>query len=270
MLTGMRLPLQAMWAFEALPEQMPIAFLPLGNTTITNVVGLLVVGGVTAGVAARALASRLPSRAPLSIAAGLLLVQIVAVAQSAQALQGGLPTDDRASFYLAACVSVAVVSVAVGLIAFVLVARAPRGGAVLGLVVGSLALAWWFAGFFWPHGVLPIELYSGFQSVLRWVPPVLVGASIAWAGVRTPGRIVAAVASLLLLWIVPSVATAVTAAVGSSMLLHFPSELLDQAVRVFTAAAFMPSIVVPPLVVAVVVAAGGISIRGFAATRSAG
>ena len=270
LLSGMRLPLQPMWVFDALPEQMPIAFLPLGNTTTTNVAGLLVVAGAAAGLAARSLAAHLPSRAPFSIAAGLLFVQVVAVAQSAQALQRGLPADERASFYLVACVSVAVVSVVVGLVVFVLVARGHHAGAVLGLVAGALALAWWFDGFFWPNGVLPIELHSAFHSVLRWVPPVLVGASIAWAGVRTVGRIVAAVVSLLLLWLVPAVATAVTSAVGSSMLLHFPSELLDQAVRVFAAAAFMPSIVVPPLVVAVVVGAVGISVRRFAATRSAG
>jgi hypothetical protein len=268
LLTGMRLPTQALWAFEALPEQMPIAFLPLGNSTVTELLGMLVVGWVAAGVAARALAARLPSRAPVSIAAGLLLVQVVALAQSVQAMQRGLPTDDGAGFYLTACVAVAVVGVAIGLIAFVLVARAPRGGAVLGLVAGSLALAWWFGAFFAPRGVLPIELYSGFQSVLRWVPAVLVGASIAWAGVRTPGRIVAAVVSLLALWIVPALGTAVSAAAGSRMLLHFPAEALDYAVNVLQAAAFMPSLVVPPLVVAVVVAAAGIGGREVLARRA--
>ena len=270
LLSGMRLPLQAMWAFPALPEQMPIAFLPLGNQTITAVLGMLVVGGATAGLTARALKHRLPTRAPLSIAAGLLFVQIVATAQSAQALQYGLSADERAGFYLVACVAVAVVGMLLAVVCLALAAAAPRAGALLAFTFGAIALGWWFGTFFWPHGVLPIELSSGVNAVLRWVPPVLVGAAIAWAGGRTVGRVVSAIVSLLMLWLLPAAATAVTSAVGSSMLLHFPAELVDQAVRVFLAAAFLPSLVVWPLVVAVVVAGVGISIRGFAATRSAG
>lgn len=264
-LTGMRLPLQAMWAFEALPEQMPIALLPLGNSYLTAVVGMLVVGGVVAGIAARALRSRLPARAPLSIAAGLLFVQIVATAQSAQALESGLPSDDRASLYLLASVGIAVVGMLFAVLAFGLVAAAPRAGAMIGLVLGSLAVGWWLEMAMSPRGVLPIELDLG--GVVRRIPAVLVGVAIAWAGVRSVGRAIAAVASLLLLWFVPAVATAVTAGVGSSMMLHFPAELREYVLSVFSAYLSMPSLVLPPLVIAVVVAAAGIALRAVLARR---
>lgn len=268
LLTGMRLPLQPMWVADVLPEQMPIAFLPLGHASITNVLGMLVVGSAAVGLAARLLADRLPSGAPFSVAAGLLLVQIVAVAQSAEVLQRGLRADDR-GFYLVACVAVAVVGIGVGLVAFVLLVASPRAGAMLGAVAGALALDWWLDTFFAPRGVLPIELYSGFDTVLRWVPAVLVGVAIAWAGVRTVGRIVAAVVSLFLLWLVPAAAAAVTAAVGSRVMLRLGAELLDYAAGVWKLAAFMPSLVLPPLVVAVVVAALGITVRELLARRSA-
>lgn len=267
-LTGMRLPLQAMWAFDAAArEQMPIAFLPLGNTTVTAVLGMLVVGWVGAAIAARALGTRLPSRAPFSIAAGLLLVQVVALAQSAQALDAGLPSGDRAVFYLVACVAVAVAGILIGLVAFGLVARAPRGGAMLGLVVGALALDGWFGAFFTPRGALPIELYSAVHPVLRWLPAILVGAAIAWAGLGTVRRIIAAVVSLLLLWVVPAFATAVTSAVGSRVLLRDPSGLVDQFTGVLRSAISMPGLVVPPLVVALAVAAAGLVLRRLLAQR---
>ncbi|TPW93097.1 hypothetical protein FJ656_35030, partial [Schumannella luteola] len=47
-LTGMRLPLQNLWAFDALPEQMPVAWLPLSQYSVTFVLGILVVGAASA------------------------------------------------------------------------------------------------------------------------------------------------------------------------------------------------------------------------------
>ncbi|HET8895686.1 MAG TPA: hypothetical protein VFN04_00330 [Protaetiibacter sp.] len=267
-ITGMRLPLQNLWAFDTLPGDMPIAFLPFSQYTVTTVMGMLVVGWVAAGIATRALAARLPSAAPFSVAAGLLLVQIVAIAQAAQALDWGLRPISEASFYLVACVAVAF-----GLIAFVLVSRAPRAGAVIGLVLGALAADWWIHAFFPPVGIVPIGAdYTAALTVLRWVPPVLVGAAIAWGGVRTTGRIIAAVVGILLLWVVPPLATAVTSAVGSRVLLSSAPDMLDYGWGVFRMALLMPELALPPVIVAVVVAALGIgiSIRGFAATRSAG
>lgn len=268
MLTGMRLPLQNLWAFEMLPEQMPVALLPFSQYTVTTVMGMMVVAWVAAGIAARALAARLPSRAPLAIAAGVLLVQIIAIAQSAEAVSRGLRGGGEASFYLGSCIAVAVAGIVFGILAFALVARAPRGGAVIGLVLGALALDWWIGAFFWPNGVLPIELYSSFRIVLRWVPAVLVGAAIAWGDVRTPGRIVAGVVSLLLLWLVPALATAVSSAVGSRVLLRAPLEMLDYGWGVLRSALFMPELALPPLVVAVVVAAAGIGLREVLVRRA--
>ena len=74
--------------------------------------------------------------------------------------------------------------------------------------------------------------------------------------------------SLLLLWVVPAFATAVSAAVGSRILLPYPLEMLDYGWAVFTSALLMPELVVPPLVVATVTAAAGIAARELLARRS--
>jgi hypothetical protein len=270
-ITGMRLPLQNLWAFDTLPGAMPIAFLPFSQYTVTTVMGMLVVGWVAAGIATRALAGRLPSAAPFSVAAGLLLVQIVAIAQAAQALEWGLRPIPEASFYLVACVAVAVAGVVFGLIAFVLVSRAPRAGAVIGLVLGALAADWWIHAFFPPAGIVPVTVdYGAALQVLRWVPPVLVGAAIAWGGVRTTGRIIAALVGILLLWVVPPLATAVTSAVGTRVMLPYPLEMLDYGWGVFRMALLMPELALPPVVVAVVVAGLGVGLREVVSRRRSG
>ena len=96
---------------------------------------------------------------------------------------------------------------------------------------------------------------------------MLVGAAIAWGGIRTAGRIAAAAVSLLLLWIVPALVTGVQSAVGSRALLRSPLDLLDYGWVVFTSALTMPELVLPRIVVAVVVAAAGIGLGEVFARR---
>lgn len=256
-LTGMRLPLQNLWAVGVLPDEMPVAWLPFSQYSVTYVLGLLVVGSAVAGIAARALRDRLPRAAPASIAAGLLFVQIVATAQALTVVGAGLRGGSEASVYLGSCVAVAVLGIGGGLLGFALVARGPRPGAVIALTFAAIASGWWISGFlasFGPQSSLP----SALAPVVAWIPPVLVGAAIAWGGIRTAGRIVAAVVSLLLLWLVPALVTGVQSAVGSRALLRSPLDLIDYGWAVFTAAATMPELVLPRLVVAIVVAAAGI------------
>jgi hypothetical protein len=268
--TGMRLPLQNLWSRNVLPDEMPVAWLPLSQYNVSLLIGLMVVGSAAAGIAARALRDRLPSRAPLSITAGVLFVQVVATAQAVSALAAGLQSSEAATIYLAACIALTVFAIVCGLVVLGLIARGPRPGAVIALTLAAIASGWWLSGFIAPIGSAGGELTYALLDIARWVPPVLVGAAIAWGGTRTPGRIVAAVVSLLLLWIVPALATAVTSAVGSRILLPYPLEMLDYGWGVFTMAVLMPELVVPPLIVAIVVAAAGIGLRELLLARRRG
>ncbi len=266
MLTGMRLPLQNLWAFDALPDQMPVAWLPLSQYAVTFVLGTLVVGAAAAGIAARALRTRLPRAAPFSIAAGLLFVQVVAAAQAADVLRGGLRGGAEAAFYLGACVALVAFGIAAGLVVFGLVARGPVPGAVIALTLAATAVGWWISGYLGAAGPLSALPYA-LAPVVTWTPPVLVGAAIAWGGLRSAGRIAAALVSLALLWVVPAIATAVQSAVGSRALLRDPGELLDYGSRVLGAALTMPALVLPPLALAVAVAAVGVGVRALLARR---
>jgi hypothetical protein len=103
--------------------------------------------------------------------------------------------------------------------------------------------------------------------VLRWIEPVRVGLAIAWAGIGSLGRIIGDVAALVILWIAPAVITGVQSAAGSRVLAHRIPDMLEYAKEVFVSAATMPELVVPPLLIAGVVAAVGLVARAVAAHR---
>ncbi|AYF97983.1 hypothetical protein [Protaetiibacter intestinalis] len=254
--TGMRLPLQNLWALDALPEDMPVAWLPFSQYSVTFLLAVLVVGAAAAGIATRVLRRRLPSAAPVTVAAGLLFVQVVAAAQAVEVLRAGLQTGDEAAFYLAACIGVAVFGMVGGLLGFAAVARGGVPVAVVALTLAAISVGWWISGYLALLGPLSPLPYA-LAPLATWIPPVLAGAAIAWGGVRTRGRIVAAAVGLVLLWVVPALATAVQSAVGSRVLLRSPGDLLDYGWSVFVSALTMPQLVLPRLAVAVVVAAVG-------------
>ncbi|KQM80935.1 hypothetical protein ASE68_18145 [Agromyces sp. Leaf222] len=259
--TGMRLPLQNLWQFDTMPEAMPIVLLPFSQYALTSIVGLVVVGSTVAGVVARALRRRMPRRGFAGLFAGVLAVQVVAVAQTAIAVQAGLQQRLESTLYLVALIALALFSIAAGALVLWLIARAPRAGALIGLAFGAIAVSFWASTLLHPFLGVATGDVSWLLGWLRWLPAVLIGAAIAWCGVGTVGRVVAAIASLVVLWIAPALATAVSNAVGTRVLATRPAEMLDYGVGVFAAASTMPEVVLPPIIVAIAVAVVGLAVR---------
>ncbi|GAA1854528.1 hypothetical protein ACFFOM_02585 [Microlunatus capsulatus] len=271
LVTGLRLPLQNLWAVETRPEDMPRVLLPFNQYLLVLLIGVLVTGSVLAGLAARVLRERLPRGGVLAVAAGLLLVQLVAVVQTTAVVHAGLTERLAATLYLLALVGVAGLSVLVGAVALALVATAPPGGAVVGLCVGALALGPWLSGLVVPSGSgYPSPGVLALLTALRWVPPVLVGLAVAWAGLRTPGRVAAAVVGLLLVWVVPALTTGLVNAGGSRALARDPAELVAYAAEVFRAALTTPALALPPIAVAVLVAVVGLVVGPVLRRRGGG
>ncbi|MBM7503153.1 hypothetical protein ACFPER_06695 [Agromyces aurantiacus] len=256
--TGMRLPLQNLWATQTLPQDMPIALLPFSQYMLTLIVAIMVTGATIAGIVVRATRARRPRSGVAAALAGLLAVQVVAVVQSAVLVEAGLEERSESTLYLAALVAIATLSVLVGVLVMLLVASAPKAGAVVGLSIAAVASVSWFTGLIAPRGLVPTTDLSWALSLVRWIPPVIVGAAIAWAGLRTVGRVLAALFGLVLLWVAPALVTGVSNAAGSRVLAKDPQLMIEYAVDVFGMALTMPSLVVPPLVVAVVVAVAGL------------
>lgn len=268
LITGLRLPLQNLWAADALPEDMPLVLLPFSQYHLSLIVALIVIGSATAGVIARAIRDR-TSRGALGVTTlGVAVVDLVAVVQTAAVVGGGLRDDPMSSLYLTALAACAGTAVVLGLGVLWLIARAPRGGAVIGLTIPALLSSVWLHALLSPQGPAFAGEPAWLWAAVRWVPPVLVGAAIAWGGANTVGRVIAAAASLVMLWITPALLTAMANAIGSRVLARYLGEMLDYGIRVFGMALFEPSLAAPPLVVAVVVAVVGLFARFLVTSAS--
>ena len=256
LVTGARLPLQNLGAGSV--ADMPVALLPFSQYYLTSIVALLVVGSAVAGIAGRALADRRPRHGTLALAAGVLAVQLIAAVQATLVTRALLEASSRAALYTAAIVAVIVVSLLVGTLVLLLIARAPVPGATIGLSLAALVSATWIGTAFRDLLLLaPYEVSQPVLAVLRWMPAVLVGAAIAWGGLRTWGRVAASVVSLAALWIGPAFFTAVANAAGTRVLAAYPAEMAEFGVGVFLQALTIPEVVLPPLVVAAAIGVAG-------------
>lgn len=259
--TGARLPLQNLSAQQILPADMPLALLPINQYYVSTIAAVLIVGGLVAGLFARALARR-DCSAP-SVAGGLLVLHIIAVLQTLSVLRTGLGlsepggTDPRARLYLTGMLVGTLVVVLAAQGAFWLSSRRSAGPVSVGLLLSALPLASWIGA--WsavlggPTGVLP-----GTGQAVRWLPAVVATATLVWAGLRPRprrrlGLWVLAAAVLL---VVPPAVTAATTALGTRSLQGDPAETVAVMVAVLRAAVFSD---VVPAVAALSVAALGTS-----------
>jgi hypothetical protein len=269
--TGMRLPLQNLWHVSPMPEDMPLSLLPFSQYFIVSITALMIMGSALAGIASRATAARRPRFGALEVLGGVLLVQLVAAAQATFVVYGGTERSSRGALYLAVIGAGIVVSVLVGVLVLLLIAKAPRAGATIGLSLAALVASTWIGVFVAPALVVDgAALSAWLLPVLRWLPAVLVGLAIAWGGFRTPGRIAAAVVSLAALWIGPAFFTAVSAAAGSRVLASYPPEMIDYGLGVFGMAVTMPGLVLPSLGVALAIGLAGGLLLDMAAEAASG
>jgi len=189
LITGMRLPrIRNSWVTGPMPEQMPVVLLPFFPSALTLMTAVLVVGGALAGVTTRILRARVSRHGFVAVVLGVLLVQAGAVLQTAVALRGGFTDLGPARL-----VAVSVALILIGVLALVLIARAPRAGALIGLGIGALMVAEWMTPPFARLATSGHEIGLTLVDAVTWLPPVLIGVAIAWAGVTTVGRVVAAV-----------------------------------------------------------------------------
>ncbi|QDZ14494.1 hypothetical protein [Humibacter ginsenosidimutans] len=263
LLTGMTLPLQNLWSTDAAPSDMPSALLPLSQYRLGMIVALIVVGSAAAGIVARSAHRYLSAGGFWALTAGVGLVQLTALGQSAFVIGVGLGDGVASVAYLAVMVLVVLISMLGGVAVLALIARAPRGGALIGIALVAAAFAQWAAGIarvIVPSGQNPIVM-----QVMVWLPALVVAVAIIWCGVNTVGRVIAAIVALLLLWISSPLSTAVAAAAGTRVLARSPYEMADYGVGVFRMALFEVQTVLLPVAAAIVVAAVGLLVRGLMA-----
>lgn len=267
LLTGGRMPLQNLWS--EIPADIPFVLLPFHPYTAVLTAAMLLVGAAGAGIAGRALGARRTRWATASLLGGLVLVQGAAAVQSALTTGATLPDRSDADLYLTALTVGTVLALLTGTGVAALVARAPRAGAVVGLAVGAVAAGTWLAAVIVPFGTVSQEV-PALLPLVQWVAPVLAGAAIAWAGIGGVGRIAAALAAVLVVWIGPAVLTGVGYALGSRVMWNDPAGMIDGAIQVFGLALLTPELAWRPIVACVLAAAVGLGIRAVLKRRSTG
>lgn len=261
LITGMRLPLQNLWAVDTSPAEMPVTLLPFSQYALALIVAVIVTGSAIAGGLARATRAKRPRFALVAIVVGALAIQLVALAQTTVTVSNGLRESTAAAVYLVMLVAGSLASIMIGQLVLLLIARAPKSGAVIGMSVAGIALSTWLEGIVLPFGTVSLAPNLVLLDAIRWVPAVVVGVAVAWCGLGTIGRVSAAIVSLLVLWIGPAAVTAVTSAAGSRVLAPYPSDMVDYGAQVFVSALGVAGGSLSLLVVAVIVMALGLAAR---------
>lgn len=234
LVTGMRLPVQNLWAVDVSAAEMPLTLLPFSQYTITLLVAVMVTGSAIAGGVARATRSRQHRFELVALVVGVQIVQVGATVQTAVTVATGLVDNTAANVYLYGLTAGTIAANLVGLLVLLLVARAPAPGAVIAVSLAAVAMGPWLAGLIArPFTFTATETAMALLSAARWVPAVIVGLAVARCGLTTIGRVAAAVVGFLALWIGPAVFTAVSAAAGSRVLAARPAEMVDYGAQVF-------------------------------------
>ncbi|SMH50938.1 hypothetical protein SAMN06295885_3638 [Rathayibacter oskolensis] len=258
LLTGLRLPVQNLWAVEVAPEAMPLALLPFSQYSIVLIAAVILVGSALAGLAVRVGPAVRAGRGPrtLGAAIGAIGVQVIALVQSAVTVAGGLSEGTASDLYLAALVAGAVGSIVVGAVVLLLIARAAEPGAAIGVSIAAIAAGSWLTTL-----VAPLTTDSaaglGVLNAVQWLPGILAGLGLAWCGLTSVVRALAWAVSLVLLWVGPTLVTAVSSAAGSRVLAPYPLEMLDYGSQVFTTALMIPAVSLRTALTALVVGAVG-------------
>jgi hypothetical protein len=264
LLTGGRLPLQNLWATAVTDAAaMPFVLLPFSQYAVLTIVALVVAGAGAAGLLARLLPVR-----RVGILVGLVSTEVVAIVQSAQLDGGGLQRTPFALLYLELIVAASIAALVLGTAVLLLVALAPPAGLVVGVALAAVPIGDWAGSLLLPFGSVSVPVVASvLLQASRFVPAVLIGIAVAWAGVRTVGRGIAAVGSLLILWIGPALQTGIAGAAGSRVYAHDPAAMLDAVRTVFGLALLSADIAVPPLVLALVVVLIGSATKVLLRTR---
>lgn len=233
LITGARLPLQNLWANEALPPDMPLTFLPLSQYRGTIIVALLTVGASAAGLALRVWK---PARRGLTTAGalcGVLLVHVGATIQSFSALNDGLAPGPSSALYFAGLLGGTIAAIAAGVLALVMLAARSRAVAALGVGFMAVPFASWLAAATFTAGADAVP--AALSMAWRWLPAVLVGLALAWCGFRPLVRLLVWAADLVLLWLVPALFTSVNYVLGTRVYLGDFREMALLSRQILTA-----------------------------------
>lgn len=269
LLTGMRLPLQNLWAAATPWQDMPLVLLPFSQYQLTDIAGLMVTGSAIAGIITRLLVRRRPRFSVPAVILGVVAVQLVATVQTSSTVSQGLLENSASELYLSALISGTIASIMVGVLVLFLVARAPASGAMIGASIAAVAFSPWLGALFYPLDSVATAPNAFTRGLVEWSPAIVVGVAMAAAGLASTRRVVAAAFSLLVLWVGPALFTAMSAAAGTRVLAYRPAEMAKYGLQVFQGALDVRTGSLAPLAVAAVVTILGLALQRQVRRRNA-
>jgi hypothetical protein len=194
----------------------------------------MTVGGALAGFALRLCRPVRRRAAAWRAAAGVLAVQGAATVQSFSVIRDGLAPGPASDLYFAGLLAGVLAAIAAGLVALLMLVSQSKVPVALGTGLMAVPFAsWvveWFANLSGPGSMPPMALAGA-----RWLPAVLVGAALAWCGLRPAGRMLVWVADLLLLWVVPALFISVNYVFGTRVYLGDLDEMALMARQILAA-----------------------------------
>lgn len=258
---GERLPLQNLWRTPTMPADMPWSMLPLSQYYPDVVVGLLVSGGLAAGLLVRWRTGPATRRA---VGIGLLVAQSVAAGQALSVLIPGQRPSLLAAAYVAGLIVTCLLGIALAQLVLRWTADGPTWLAAMGVSLAAAPVATWLGT--WAQLVfgdvsVPVPLWIA----LAWVPALLTGVSLAWCGWGGRGRPAAWGLGLLLLWAQPAFLAGVQMAVARNTVSQGARSMAETFVR-----ASVRALATPWPAGAQMALAAGIGLAGGLAVRVVG
>jgi hypothetical protein len=212
---------------------MPRVLIPLSNYSVSLTSAVIIVGAALGGLAV--VIARLNGRvlAAGHVLAGVVGLQVCALAHAVWAVKDGLETSTRAQVYLGGLAGGAALMIVIGIPILLAIARGHAAPVTLAVAASSVALGWWLLALM--SAVVPISAQVPLfvWRTIEWLPAVITGIAIGWCGWRSAKRAVASVLAVVIIWVVPALVTAVMYGLGSRIYLQFPRELVDASKQVF-------------------------------------
>lgn len=273
LVTAMTLPLHGIVQVYTVPEQAPVALLPLSHSYLVESVALILVGSALAGIIIRLAALRGKTLNARVVIIGVVAAQIIALAQAANVVNDGLqPTSQAGTYFLALVVGV-LAAIAAGVGVLVGLARGTVAATTIAATLGALALGPWLGAV-----VLPIEgewRHGASLSILQWganvsalTPLLIVGAVAGWCGVSTWRRAAATSTAFVALWVVPKLVIAFGYAMSSHSASLAPQHMWSAGSRMFSDLLLSVAAIQQLFVAAVVALLVAIALRSMRGGRA--
>lgn len=234
LVTGMRLPLQNLWASQALPEHMPRTLLPFSQYEVASILSMIILGMGLAGFSVRARPTGLRTKAASYAGIGAFAACAVATIQASLVVREGLRHSFASTIYFLSVLAVIVTGVAVGLLVLLLIARGTPCSGSIGATLAAVALGIWLRTLMVAVSSDAVsQVVPAVLGATRWLPALLVGAALAWCGTGTIRQQVAWAVNLFLLWTVPAALAGLSYAAGSRVFAGDMGEMARAGIDLF-------------------------------------